>query len=91
MQFLAELRDRVRSGEITCTVRMWQSPRVKAAGRYPLPPGFVVVTSINEMGLDDITPELARRSGFRGVVDLPKTARHGTGSREFLVTFRYEA
>jgi hypothetical protein len=90
MQFLKELRDPIRRGEITCTVRLWQRPHVKVGGRYALPPGHIVVTSVLEMSLDDITPELARRSGFAGVVDLLKTAKHGPGRRVFLIEFRYE-
>jgi hypothetical protein len=89
MQFLKELRDRVRSGEITCSIRIWQRPHVKVGGSYPLPPGKIRVTAIREIALDDITPELARRSGFLGVADLLKTAKHGPGRRVFLVDFRY--
>ena len=89
MQFLASLRDRIRKGEITCTVRLWQGPRVKVGGRYPLSPGHVVVTKVFEMSLADVTPELARRSGFAGVVDLLKVAKHGAGRRVFLVEFHY--
>jgi hypothetical protein len=55
-----------------------------------LPPGHIVVTSLLEISLSDITPELARRSGFAGVVALLKTAKHGPGRRVFLVEFRYE-
>ena len=90
MDFAKELRDRVRRGDITCSVRIWQRPRVKVGGRYKLPPGEIVVESIMEMSLGDITPELAQRSGFVGVVDLLKTAKHGTGQRVFLVRFRYQ-
>jgi len=90
MQFLRELRDPIRRGEITCSVRLWQRSHVKAGGRYALPPGHVVVTAVTEMSLEDITPELALRSGFKGVVDLIKTAKHGPGRRVFLIEFRYE-
>jgi hypothetical protein len=55
-----------------------------------LPPGEIVVTAILEMSLADITPELARRSGFSGVVELIKIAKHGSGRRVFLVEFRYQ-
>lgn len=89
MQFLASLRDRIRTGEITCTVRLWQRPHVKVGGRYPLAPGHVVVTQMFEIALSDVTPELARRSGFAGVVDLLKIAKHGPGRRVFLIEFRY--
>ena len=91
MQFLASLRDRIRSGEITCTVRLWQRPHVKVGGRYALAPGHIVVTRLFEISLADITPELARRSGFAGMVDLLKVAKHGPGRRVFLIEFRYVA
>ena len=90
VQFLASLRDRIRKGEITCTVRLWQRSHVKVGGRYPLQPGHVVVTNVFEIGISDITPDLARRSGFAGVVDLLKIAKHGPGRRVYLIEFRYE-
>ena len=90
MQFLKSLRPRIKNGEIDCTVRLWQRPHVRVGGRYPLPPGRVVVTSVLEMSLADITPALARRSGFAGVVELLKIAKHGPGRRVFLIEFRYE-
>lgn len=91
MVFAKHLRERVKSGEITCSVRIWQNPRVKVGGIYALPPGHIHVTSVREIAMPDITPALARRSGFAGVVDLLKTAKHGSGERVFLVDFVYEA
>lgn len=90
MQFTKRLREPIARGEVTCSVRIWQSPRVKAGGRYPMGSGFVHVTSIREIALSDITPDLARRSGFAGVVDLLKVAKHGPGERVFLVEFEYQ-
>jgi hypothetical protein len=90
MQFLRTLRDPIRRGEITTTVRLWQRPHVKVGGRYALPPGEIVVTKVFEVSLADITPELARASGFAGLVDLLKVAKHGPGRRVFIIEFRYE-
>ena len=59
MVFTKRLRDPIRRGEVTCSVRIWQRPA------------------------------LARRSGFEGMVDLLKIAKHGPGERVFLVEFRY--
>jgi hypothetical protein len=89
LSFAKQLRDPVMRGEITCSVRIWQSARVKAGGRYVLGPGFVEVTSIREIALSEVTPALARRSGFQGVVDLLKIAKHGPGERVYLVEFEY--
>ncbi|HEY2483471.1 MAG TPA: hypothetical protein VGI30_14940 [Caulobacteraceae bacterium] len=91
MMFAARLREGVISGRITCSVRIWRRPHVKVGGRYPVGPGAIEVTRLSEIGFDDITPALARRSGFAGVVDLLKIARHGSGERVFLVEFVWRA
>ena len=74
--------------EITTTVRLWQRPHVKVGGRYALSPGEIIVTKIFEISLADVTSELARSSGFVGVVDLLKVAKHGPGRRVFVIEFR---
>ena len=89
MHFLERLRDRIRAGEITSTIRIWQKPRVRVGGRYGLPPGHVVVDSIMPIALRDITGDMARRSGFDGLVDLLKVAQHGTGRNVYFITFHY--
>jgi len=89
MHFIERLREGIRRGEITCSVRIWQSPRVKVGGRYAMEQGFVVVDSITPITLSDVTGDLARRSGFDGVVDLLKTAKHGSGTKVYLVNFHY--
>ena len=89
MHFTKRLRDRVRSGEITCSVRIWMSPRVTVGRRYQMEEGEIEVDSIEPIGMPDITPELARASGFLGVIDLLKVAKHGRGERVYLVRFHY--
>jgi len=91
MIFAKRLRERVMRGEITCSVRIWRGPRVKVGARYALGLGAIEVTDLREISLQDVTGDLARRSGFEGVVDLLKTARHGPGERVYLVTFEYHA
>ena len=90
MVFAKQLRDRIRQGEITRTVRIWQRCHVKVGGRYRLGDGYVVVTAIVPITLADITGSLARQCGFRGVVDLLKVAKHGPGRNVFLIDFHYE-
>jgi hypothetical protein len=51
--------------------------------------GQIEVDSIQPIGIPDITPQLARESGFLGVVDLLKVANHGKGRNVFLVRFHY--
>jgi hypothetical protein len=90
MMFTKRLREPIRRGEVTCTVRIWQRPHVKVGGRYAMSPGEIVVESIRQIELADVTPALARRSGFAGVVDLLKIAKHGAGEKVYLIEFRYE-
>src|SRR5436190_7502460 len=89
MVFTKRLREGVRRGEITCSVRIWTRPHVKVGGRYPMDDGEIVVDSITPIGFPDITPELARESGFLGVLDLLKVAQHGKGEKIYLVRFHY--
>lgn len=86
---MKRLRDPVMRGEITSSVRIWRSPRVRTGGLYRLGPGAVEVTSIRRIALEDVTPDLARRSRFAGVADLLRTAKHGEGEAVYLVEFVY--
>src|SRR6202142_198717 len=83
------LRDGVRRGEITCSVRIWQRPHVKVGNRYAMEEGEIEIDSIAPIGYPDITPQLARESGFLGIVDLLKVAKHGRGENIYLVRFHY--
>lgn len=89
MVFTKRLRDGVRRGEITCSVRFWTHPHVKAGNRYPMEEGEIEVDSIEPIGFPDITPQLARESGFLGLIDLLKIAKHGRGENIYLVRFHY--
>ena len=89
MIFTRRLRDGVRGGQIRCSIRIWMRPHVKAGHRYRMDEGEIEVESVVPIGLGDITPELARESGFKGVVDLLKVAKHGRGENVYLVRFHY--
>src|SRR6476659_3185560 len=89
MVFTKRLRDGVRKGEITCSVRIWMRPHVKVGARYRMDEGEIEIDSIEPIGFADITPQFARASGFLGVLDLLKVAKHGKGEKIYLVRFHY--
>lgn len=89
MVFTKRLRDGIRRGEITRSVRIWQWPHVTAGARYPMEEGAIEIDSVEEIGFPGITPELARESGFNGVIDLLKVAKHGKGEHVYLIRFHY--
>lgn len=89
MTFTKRLRDGVRRGEITCSVRIWTRPHVKVGGRYPMEEGEIEVESIRLIDFEDITPNLVRESGFPDLESLLKIAKHGKGQNIYLVRFHY--
>jgi hypothetical protein len=64
-------------------------PHVKEGRRYRMGDGEIEIESITPIGFPDITPELARESGFLGVLDLLKVAKHGRGDKIYLIQFHY--
>lgn len=89
MVFTKRLREGVRRGFITCSIRIWKRPHVKVGGRYRMDEGEIVIDSIEPITLQDITSELAIESGFQSRSDLLKVAKHGSGDNVYLVRFHY--
>jgi hypothetical protein len=89
VQFAKQLRDRIQRGEITCSVRIWMRPHVKVGGRYKLGVGEIEVDALFPITMADITPKLARQSGFSSVEELLAIAKHGRGESVYLVQFHY--
>ena len=51
--------------------------------------GEIEVDSIRAITVAEITPSLARRSGFKDVVELLRIAKHGKGDNIYLIRFHY--
>ena len=68
-------------------MRIWLTPRVRIGGRSPLLDGFIEVTRLQEVDLDDVSEAMAIEGGFESLEALMKTARHGRGERVFIVDF----
>ena len=51
--------------------------------------GEIEIDSIEPIGFPDITPQLAQASGFLGILDLLKVAKHGRGENIYLIRFHY--
>ena len=91
MLFTKKLRALVKSGKVTASVRIWKTSRVKVGGQYRLEEGYIEVTAIREITWEDLNDRLARDTGFRNLIDLMKTAKHGAGHRVYYVQFRHVA
>ena len=51
--------------------------------------GEIEVDSIRQISIQDVTHQLAIESGFLGVIDLLKIAKHGPGDNVYLIRFHY--
>lgn len=89
MVFAKRLREGVKSGAITTSIRIWHSPKVKVGGRYAMEDGQIEITAIRQIELSDITHGMAVDSGFLGVIDLLKVAQHGPGRNVYFIAFEY--
>src|SRR5579871_1727453 len=89
MVFTKRLREGVRRGFITCSIRIWKHPHVKVGGRYPMDDGEIVIDSIEQISMQDITTDLAMESGFESRADLLQVAQHGAGENVYLIRFHY--
>ena len=89
MVFAKRIREGVIQGRITCTIRIWVKLQVKEGSRYRMGDGEIEIDSITPIGFPDITSELAQESGFLGILDLLKVAKHGKGDKIYLIRFHY--
>ena len=91
LAFTKEHREGIRRGEIRGAVRIWEGPRVMVGEKYPVDDGHLVVDSIEETSLENMTEDLARESGFRSAADLFGVAKLGDGEHLYLIRFHYLA
>ena len=89
MQFARHLRESIKQGDITTSIRVWKNPRVRVGGRYRLEAGYVMIDELSEIEAPDNTPEMARESGFESIDELMKTAKHGQGENVYFIRFHY--
>ena len=90
ISFTKTLRDPIRRGEITLSVRYWHTPRVRTGMRYAMEEGWVRVTGVRQIAESDLTEDLARQSGFTDLAAMLKIAQHGASDLIWLVEFEFE-
>ena len=76
VEFSAELRPEVLSGEITVSVRLWTRAKVRAGGEYRVAEGTILVDSVELMPFSAISEEDVRRSGEPDLESLRRRAAH---------------
>src|SRR5437588_5397682 len=78
--FTAEDHQRVASGQITVTWRLWKYPHVKAGSIYATGFGFVEIEDVRLVRVADVTDADAREAGLWDAASLVDFARSHTGA-----------
>lgn len=69
--FKRKFRPAILSGEKTRTIRLWRNRHVKPGGVYFAPGiGYLRVSAVDEVTLDDLTEDDARADGFASLAAL---------------------
>jgi hypothetical protein len=90
VEFSRDLRDDVISGDITVSVRLWQRPKVKAGGRYPVGPAHIEIDSVELLPFASITADDVRRSGEPDRESLRRRAAHAGPIGDGTLVYRIE-
>jgi hypothetical protein len=90
MEFSSELRDDVRSGEITVTFRLWRRLMVKPGGRYRVADFYIEVDTIDLVPFSSIDDEDVRQSGEGDRESLRQRAAHAGPIDDGTLLYRIE-
>lgn len=74
--FSRALRDRVASGEVTVSIRLWNRPQVKVGGRYRTAGVVIEVDSIEVLPFSAVTEDDVTASGEADLEGLRDRAAH---------------
>jgi hypothetical protein len=90
VQFSREVRDDVRAGRITVSVRLWSRPKVKVGGRYPIESAHFEVDSIELIPFSALTEEDVHSSGEPDREALRRRAAHAGPIDDDTLVYRIE-
>jgi hypothetical protein len=90
MEFSRELRNDIRAGDITLSVRLWKRPQVKQGGRYRVGPGEIEIDAIELVPFAAVTGEDVGRAGEPDRETLRRRAAHAGPIDEDTLVYRIE-
>lgn len=90
MQFSPELRDRVASGRITLSFRLWTRPKVKVGGQYATCGVRIEIDSIEMVPFSSVTAADVRRAGEQDRETLRRRTAHAGPVDDDTLVYRIE-
>jgi hypothetical protein len=80
--------DGLADGSISVAFRRWARPRVRAGSHLRTAVGVLAVDAVDELDIDDITEDDARRAGFASLSDLLENLATQRDGRVYRVLLR---
>jgi hypothetical protein len=90
MQFSPELRERVASGRITLSFRLWSRPQVKVGGQYAAGAVRIEIDAIEMVPFSSVTAADVRRAGEQDRESLRRRAAHAGPIDDDTLVYRIE-
>ncbi len=90
MEFSRDLRNSVIAGDISVSFRLWQRPKVRVGGRYPVGPAVIEVDSIELVPFASVSAADVRRAGEKDLESMRQRAAHAGPIDESTLVYRIE-
>ena len=90
MEFSRELRSAVIAGDISVSIRLWQRPKVRVGGRYPVGPAVIEVDSMELVPFGSVSAADVRMAGEKDLESLRQRAAHAGPIDDSTLVYRIE-
>jgi hypothetical protein len=90
VEFSRDLRSAVIAGDISVSIRLWQRPKVRVGGRYPVGPAVIEVDSMELVPFGSVSAADVRRAGEKDLESLRQRAAHAGPIDDSTLVYRIE-
>ena len=90
MEFSRDLRSAVIAGDISVSIRLWQRPKVRVGGRYPVGPAVIEVDSMELVPFGSVSAADVDRAGEKDLESLRQRAAHAGPIDDSTLVYRIE-
>jgi hypothetical protein len=90
VEFSRELRSAVIAGDICVSIRLWQRPKVRVGGQYPVGPAVIEVDSMELVPFGSVSAADVRMAGEKDLESLRQRAAHAGPIDDSTLVYRIE-
>jgi hypothetical protein len=90
VEFSRDLRPHVIAGDVSVSFRLWQRPKVRVGGRYPVGPATIEVDSVELVPFCSVSEADVQRAGEPDLETLRQRAAHSGPIADDTLVYRIE-